>query len=402
MEFLILKSNCAIVVGDNGSFIYDLINRNYYSLDVQHTEILNQVKKGICIEKIKNRFDVNVVNKFFIKLIESGLAELSDYYYVEEISRIGHARPINNLQLTTCYIELPSSCEMNCKTCHSLKLFSCLTCSCSTVTSTELDMEFYKELLSDVLKMSVQTLIFHGGDPLTYGNSMLELLKYTRENANDNVSIILKTNGRLMDIKTMNHFIKFKINPLFVLRYTKENEHPNSMLEKSSEIFRMFLDNNLEYSCNVVLDSPTQLESIIQELNGYNFSNISTSIVLDEQNNLQSYASVQFSDKLSYNFMLNKDLHPCLMGVISITADKKVIPCPSMIKHPLLDLEKSHILELFEYPETLNEFWRFSLEKVEKCKLCKMKFSCVDCRAVEELLSNDLYKKEICYLGHSN
>ncbi|WP_068613219.1 4Fe-4S cluster-binding domain-containing protein [Paenibacillus tuaregi] len=402
MKFLILKSNCAIVVGNNGSFIYDIANKDYYSLDVHHTEILNKVKKGMCIEEIKNEFDVNVVNDFFNKLIESNLAELADYYYVEEVTRIGHARPVSNMQLNTCYIELPSSCEVNCKSCRSLKLFSCLTCSCPTVTSPELDMEFYRSLLSDVLKMSVQTLIFHGGDPLTFGDSILELLQYTRENAHENVRIILKTNGRLLDTKMIHHFIKFKINPLFVLRCTNENNHQISMLETSPETFQVFFENKLEYFCNVVMDSPTQLESVIQKLKNYNFSNISTSLLIDEKSNLQTYARVQFSDKLSYNFMLNKNLHPCLMGVIAITADRKVIPCPSMIKHPLLDLGKSHILDLFQYPEILNEFWRFSLEKIERCKACKIRFSCVDCRAVEELLSNDLYKKEICYLGHSN
>ncbi|MDF9842711.1 MULTISPECIES: 4Fe-4S cluster-binding domain-containing protein [unclassified Paenibacillus] len=400
MKFLILKSNCAVVTGENGSFMYDLSHKNYYSLDLLHTEILNNIKKGKCIEELNNLFDQNIVNSFTNKLIEGNLAELSDYFYIEEISRVGHARPVNNIQLNTCYIELPSSCAMSCKSCKSLKLFSCLTCSSPTVTSAELDMKFYRGLLSDVLKMSVQTLIFHGGDPLTYGDKFLELLQYARENADENVRIIVKTNGEILNDKMMSHFIEFKINPLFVLRYSKENEYQNNLPLKLSEIFQGFFNHKLQYSCNIVLDSPAQLEAAIQKLSDYNFSDISTSILINEHNSLRSYASIQFSEKLFHNFMLNKDLHPCLMGVIAITADRKVIPCPTMVNHPLLDLEQSHLLELFEDPEIINQFWRFSLGKIEKCKACKIKYSCVDCRSVEEALSKDLYKKEICYLGN--
>ncbi|MGF7050720.1 radical SAM protein with 4Fe4S-binding SPASM domain [Paenibacillus sp. DS2015] len=404
MNYLILKNNSVVVFGENGSIIYNLSNKDYYSIDLIHTEILREIKRGTPISEIKMKFEEKVVLSFFEQLITSEIAEISEHHYVEEYSRIGHAKSSTNLDLTTCYIELPTSCTKECENCESLKLFSCLTCTKPKVISEEIDLEFYRNILNEILQTPVSTLIFHGGDPLIKENQILELLKYTREHASENLQIIVKTNGELIDDKYVKSFIKYKINPLIVFNSTNKYEKE---LDIKLTYLREFLNelsiNNIDYFGNILFDDPTpqQHEISLEKLKNYNFKTISISIVIDEQSDLQKYSKINFSERLSSNFSLNKDLHPCLNGIIAVTSDRKISPCPTMTNHILLDLNRDNFIDLFDTVETLDTFWRFSLEKIETCQHCKFRFSCVDCRSLEDQLTNDYYKKDICYIGES-
>jgi radical SAM protein with 4Fe4S-binding SPASM domain len=402
MSYLILKSNCVAVFGENGASLYNVNNRNYYSLNENLANILRDTKAGTPIADIKEKYSEAVVDDFLHKLINSDVAVISDHFYIEENFRIGSARPSTSLEFTTCYIELPADCQVNCEHCNEPKIFSCLTCKKPSELLDSFDLQFYKNLLGEILKTPVKTIIFHGGDPLTNETEVLDLLRFTREHAEQNVQIILKTNGDLFNEQQIQTFLTYRINPLVVFNCVNQEEQDIAQKLKSLEVYLHTLSSHqVTYFANLVFHDPDPQyhKPFIDLVRSYHFANTTISVVVASNDSLQRYANINFSEKLAYNFSLYKDLHPCLNGILAITADKKIIPCPSMNNHVLLDLNHSSFMDLFDEVEKIDKYWRFTLQEIDKCKPCKLRYSCVDCRAVEEVLVKSGVKKEICYLG---
>ncbi|WP_416150215.1 radical SAM protein [Salipaludibacillus sp. HK11] len=400
MNYIILSKYSVVTFGNNGSLLYDINNKVFYSLDIDHTNILKQIKKGTQIDEIRKKFDNNLVSDFITKLLNNNLASLSDTFYVEEEFRTGNAMASTNLDFTTCYIEFPTDCNEGCTNCKEPKIFSCLACCKPDNISQQIDVSFYENLLKDLLKTSVNLLVFHGGDPLTNYYEVLEIIKYTRNKADQKVKIILKTNGSLINEEISMFLIKYKINPLINFNNMNEQDF-EGRIKKLKTHLTEFNHNNLDYYCNIVFESPSlnYNNHCVDKLKSLGFKNITISYTIDLKENLQQYASVNFPQKLVYNFNFYKELHPCLNGTLAITSDKKVIPCPALKQSELLDLSKDNFINVFNSQDKISELWRLTLQKIDKCKSCKFKYSCSDCRAIEEILSNQHLKKEICYLG---
>ncbi|WP_153127456.1 4Fe-4S cluster-binding domain-containing protein [Peribacillus tepidiphilus] len=404
MNYLIIDNSCEVVLGENGALIYDLKNKRFFSLDVMHAEIINMLKKGNAIKVVKNKFDEEIVDTFIKNLMENQLAKLSSSYFVEESFRVGKARPSTDLNFNTCYIQLPTTCYKDCNDCFDYKLSSCLTCSKPKAQASKFDMIFYKGLISDILKTPVNTIIFHGGDPLTNESEFLDILKFTRENAMYDIRIIFITNGSLLKHYHIDTFVSNKISPLIVFHHTDENMDMENLKTKAMELSNLFtplVENNVEYYANIVFENQplnTQRQ-LIQILEEYNFGNVTTSKIVNMNNDVHKYASLNFPEKMAYNFGYYKDLHPCLNGIIAVTSDKKIVPCPSMHKRILLDLEDKKFIDLFNHTEEIDKFWRFTLSKTDKCKSCKYRYACIDCRFIEEEITKSINEKEICYLN---
>lgn len=400
MEYLNLQSNCITIFGENGALIYNVENGNYYSLDKRNSKILKKIKAGLPIVEIKREFEKDEVEDFLKNLINSELASFSKTYSFQESFRVGNAKPPIDLEFKTCYIELPLGCTENCKHCDEAKTTSCLTCNKPDYISKNIDLKFYKTLLSELLKTSVKSIIFHGGDPLTNESEVLALLKFARESANEDVQIILKTNGLLFNERQIRALTTYRVNPLIVFNIV-DLEDLSLRLKNMQSFLKLLSKGNIDFYGNLTIGNPGSQyqKNFIELLQLYNFSKITTSIIISANKNLQKYAKINFSWELAYNFSANKNLHPCLNGTLAITSDRKIVPCPSMKERILLDLNQSDFMHISDSFELIDKYWRFNLQQVDKCKLCKFRYSCTDCRAIEEILANSQFKKKICYLA---
>jgi MoaA/NifB/PqqE/SkfB family radical SAM enzyme len=46
--------------------------------------------------------------------------------------------------------------------------------------------------------------------------------------------------------------------------------------------------------------------------------------------------------------------------------------------------------------ERIDNFWELNLDKIEKCCSCEFRYSCADCRSLEESLTGKLDGKMLC------
>jgi radical SAM protein with 4Fe4S-binding SPASM domain len=98
-----------------------------------------------------------------------------------------------------------------------------------------------------------------------------------------------------------------------------------------------------------------------------------------------------------YKFLDNIDYHPCLGHTLAICYNGDVIPCPMLRNYSFGSIRDKELSTIFmDDWQLISKFWRLNLDKVEKCTDCEFRYSCRDCRALEESLTGELDGKIIC------
>ena len=404
-KFFILSKYCNLIEGSGEFLMYDLNNKKIFSFDILNSNIIRCLEKQMDIITIKNMYGKDNVDDIINKLLENNIGSYSNTQYFEEKYRVG-TKEILEMDtariMNVCFIELPTNCYKHCSYCNVNKYYSCETCTLPKFISSKIDKQFYFNLLDDIILLNFNKIMFHGGDPLTNWEELFELVKYTRLNTINNISILIKTNGDLLTDEIINNFIIYNINPLIVFDCTKNTENNLlNKLEKFKYLFNKMHSNNIQYFANIVIDSKNEsnLCEIYELLTKYEFSSISNSVIFDDTLPSEKILKMNLDDRvLNNNFNMAKEYHPCLNGNISITSDKKLIPCPAMYQDVLVDLSKGNILDCFEGENNIDLYWKLSLDKIDHCNKCKFRFSCTDCRALEKNISGNLYSKQLCEL----
>ncbi|WP_160674603.1 4Fe-4S cluster-binding domain-containing protein [Clostridium sp. C8-1-8] len=401
-SFFHLNEYCQYVEGDNGILIYDLNNQKIYSFDMLNSKIIKMFYKGESLKDITGIYGVDVVNELIDKLQCKGLGEYTDTKFYIEPYRVGKIKKLQvehtNI-LNTCFIELPCKCTVNCGLCNKSVYKSCETCSLPSKVSDTMDMGFYKSIIDTISPLNFNIIIFHGGDPLVLWSQLQELLEYTRANVADKTRIILKTNGALINLDISKFLIEYKVNPVIVFHFDKDFEMGiNDKLSQLSTVIDFFVESKVNIFANILIsrDYENRINEICKMLIDEKFSSVSISVIINDSHESQYIIDSRIDTRALLDFYHTKEYNLCLGGMVAISSDKKVLPCPSMKKHKIVDLTTCNLLNSFESNEGLDKFWKFTLDKISNCSNCKFRYSCVDCRAIEEELTGDLYGKALC------
>lgn len=123
------------------------------------------------------------------------------------------------------------------------------------------------------------------------------------------------------------------------------------------------------------------------------FTGIQVDHVKKDQNKCSRLAVIRKGDILKtdsafYNY--SRIFNNCWGRSIAITKDEIIRPCIySEIKICNLDQLKS-----LGIIDKIEKYWYLSKDKVEKCKVCELRYSCFDCRETAWIKSNgNLYAK---------
>ena len=401
-KYFFIKDYCEIVNGDKGSLLYDIKNQKMFSFDFLSGKIVNAFEQKQTLKSINDTYGEKNVNSIISELLKQNLGYYSEDSFYQEKFRVGR-NTFSFLEITpflnTCFIELPTDCNKNCYFCNYDKYYACETCTKPKFLKREINEKRYYELLNNVLLLDFKKLVFHGGDPITNWGTLYKLLQYVRQKSQNNITIIVKTNGELLKENIIDFFISYNINPLLVFDCTKNYEIKLSQkLTNINYLLKKMYNNNLLYYANVVVDYNTasNLDNIYQFLKEYNFKHISNSVVIKKNSIPDIVTKLNLNDRAFYNFNFQKQYHPCLNGNIAITSDRKIIPCPSMYENIIIDLDKQDFLSCFEVKDNIQSYWKLSLDKIEVCKKCEYRYSCTDCRSLDEKICHNLYGKKLC------
>jgi radical SAM protein with 4Fe4S-binding SPASM domain len=90
--------------------------------------------------------------------------------------------------------------------------------------------------------------------------------------------------------------------------------------------------------------------------------------------------------------------HPCIRNTLIISYTGNVLPCPMMRRHGFGNIGDKELHTLFEKggADKINGLWKLNLGKIDRCNGCEFRYSCGDCRALEESLTGRLHGKAAC------
>jgi len=86
--------------------------------------------------------------------------------------------------------------------------------------------------------------------------------------------------------------------------------------------------------------------------------------------------------------------HPCMSGMVAVTGDGYVVPCPLIRGYVIGDLRQESLTKVIR-KRKLRAFWKI-LNEIEECSKCPLRDLCHDCRAINYQVTGDLFGVEYC------
>ncbi|NPA47031.1 MAG: SPASM domain-containing protein [Thermococci archaeon] len=86
--------------------------------------------------------------------------------------------------------------------------------------------------------------------------------------------------------------------------------------------------------------------------------------------------------------------HPCMSGMIAVTGDGYVVPCPLIRGYVVGDLRKESLTKVIR-KRRLRAFWKI-LNEIDECSNCPLMGLCHDCRAINYQITGDVFGVEYC------
>ncbi|MFA4662798.1 SPASM domain-containing protein [Pyrococcus kukulkanii] len=87
----------------------------------------------------------------------------------------------------------------------------------------------------------------------------------------------------------------------------------------------------------------------------------------------------------------------CMAGLIAITPEGFVIPCPLLRKFIVGDITRENLRSILR-KQRLKKFWKLTKDAISPCKTCSLRYICHDCRALEYQATGDILGIEFCPL----
>ncbi|WP_072866019.1 4Fe-4S cluster-binding domain-containing protein [Marinitoga hydrogenitolerans] len=393
-KYFKLNKDYILVIGkENKGLIYDLKNGNMIELEKTWTDVLVQLENGIKIENVKSSYTYDVIEK----IKKETMGEFYDNFIYEEKTRKGMILPLEGMQklppiIHKCYIQMPTSCNLNCEFCFLLKSYPCFVCSKNSNVNS-IDSKAYKTFLNNLLNLNVHSIIFYGGDLLSYINTENLLDICLNSEKKPEIWILLHwrhiRNNKILEkeiYKKINFYITFSASDIF----DGENEKNFSLFMKTLNYMKEYTK---KFELTFVQDSEEISEFKIKDMLDIIINKYKTKIyiskLLDENNkSFMNHLFMRVSPKIFWN---NYYYHPCLNGTITLNAEGKILPCPSM--------ENENALKEIFLENKIDKYWKLHLGKIEKCKNCIYRFGCFECRAIEAKTSQRLNGKSLCKKG---
>lgn len=357
-----LNPECYFIKGAKLGAIYDIIDCEIYHLNEHQTELLMNAERNFPI----------VEDSFFNSLNEKCLGNFYECPpYIQKL-REGSRNMFDDLDLPilieNVFLEITNKCNLNCSFCGGSvkRLKGCMGCNkFDNENHTDLNLDTAIELIDDLERLNCQNLFIKGGDITLNWDVTLRIIDYTKD-------------------KFLNVIIT-----LHESQYTEELF--KSIQDKVKVIIQADNLNNIknfDKSCFILLMS--DVNDDISDL--YDDFFIEQDYIFNNDVKNFTYPSTDF-----HNFTKNLEYHPCLSNSLAITSNGDVLPCIMMRKDIWGNVKDNRLYEIIhDNFNSIDDFWRLNLDKINQCKCCEFRYACDDCRALEKSKNNNLFSKTTC------
>ena len=364
-----LNPECYFVRGSKNGAIFDLIDGKIVALDHQETELMTicennePIYDGRLFRELKKlRLGNFYLNKIYVQKLRIGSP-------IEE-QQIG-----NPPKLYRAFLEINNSCKRDCWFCGYYGIrrsLGCMGCNKWNQNGEPLPTEKWKKLIDDLRNLDCKSIFITGGDLTLVWDKAIDILDYANKKF-DNIYIVL--HKRNLSENMMSYLTdKAKI------------------IIQTENLDKQQLDGYIY----LLIVKPEDWNSV----GGITSKNTIRDFVIRNQESLTN-SSLMTKKKIQLSnmhlFLNNIKYHPCLGHTLAISYTGDVLPCPMMRGHKFGNVSTREIYAIFEKEwEDIYKFWGLNLDKIERCADCEFRYTCIDCRALEECLTGKIDGKRLC------
>jgi radical SAM protein with 4Fe4S-binding SPASM domain len=365
-----LNPECYLIAGKKCGAIYDLIEAKIYKLNLKETNLLKYCERnkpvkgneGILCDFKQLRLGNFYLNMPFIQKLRAG----SPYSENEG----------DPPSLYRAFLEINNTCNRDCWFCgyYGIQRSSgCMGCNKWDEYGETLSQERWKSAIDELQDLDCKDIVITGGDLTLVWDRAMDILDYAK--------------GRFKNIYVILHQQSLSLRKI------------NFLSDKASLIIQTD-------DLNVV--NPNDLITLLvakpenwNVINKRKDENIQIDYIIKDKNMLPNDLPIASKKKIIpvklHKFLDNLEYHPCLGHTLAINYNGNVTPCPMMRNHILGNIRDKEIYTIFETErDVINKFWKLNLDEIEKCTGCEFRYSCNDCRALEERLTGLLEGKMLC------
>ena len=400
--FFRLNPETRLITGARNGVIYDFLDNKVYDLNSEERSVLKLAEKSKEIEEISRDLGVpeasvmGVLEKFHEK-------NLGEFYekkpYIEPLRL---KSPLSggafyNLppHMTNFFVELNNNCQHDCPYCgkNTMKrVFSCIGCNVWGDQENVLERDSYKAVLDQAYKLGVGQIFLSGGNVLEDLDMLSAVLDHCE--ALHFPAIFLTCHENYVNSDAVNFFNRYKWLNVFL----------NCNFPVSSDV----LEIAGAVQCNItlvpVVDVTDMSEKdvvgrIQREYEKVQRRRINWQIDYCSADFTKDYSKIPlFGKERVQNATLQffercQDYHPCMGGILTISSDGNVYVCRAMREKSLGNVVDTNLSEIMRNrKKEIKKFWNLTRVKIDPCRDCEYRYSCMDCRAIEE----DVYYTNLC------
>lgn len=368
-----LNPECYFIKGKKHGAIFDLIDNRIYSLNKEETELIESSEgdNPVCgnEESLRELKQFRLGNFYTNRTYVPKMRDLSPTME-SELERQ------NNL--SRAFLEINNSCQRDCWFCgrHGIRRsLGCLGCNKWIENGRSLEIDRWKGLVDELRDLDCRDVFLTGGDLTLVWEKVTEILDYAN-NKFKNIYLILNQQSL-----SQRHMLDIDGKARPIIQTEKLNN--DSLQEDLLYLLVVNADRYEEANTQTYINKNIAIDFVIKEGNLAN----NVPIISDETIKMPGL----------YQFLHNMRYHPCIGNTLAISYTGNVLPCPMMRGHSLGNIRDRELYTIFEKEaDEINKFWKLTLDKIDKCRYCEFRYSCRDCRALEESLTGKLEGKKVC------
>lgn len=349
-------------------------------------------KKLVMGEKIEKFEKTEELENVISIIRENKMGIFSENYYFNGNYREGSFKKgvfDDNMSIQRVFIEIDSCCDL-CNNCGRMLSAPCFSCHKTQNNMNKIDKREYYKLIDKIKEYNCRSVILHGGnilrEMLTY-----ELIKYLSQK--DIVgNLVLHYN--MLNVRDVSKImeknkekIKFIVNFDILQKEAIEKVYNDilSLKEKygiNKDICAISLrvEKKLCIYIPKIKNKINDLGWLIENVSVYSDSKIS-------ENELKAIYQIPYHIYSINRAFKNRNL--CMAGTLAIDTNMNMSSCPHLGVNfmNVKDMDKEN---------SMSEFWKLTTSKIDNCKNCSKRNRCLDCRAIESKVTNNLYGKREC------
>ncbi len=398
--FFRLNPEAQLISGAKNGLIYDFLENKVYEVSSEEKSVLELAEKNTEIEEIpQNLIPGKSVKKVLEKFREKNLGEF--YEKKPYIEPLRLKSPLSSgafydspPQLTNFFVELNNSCQYNCSYCgknRMKRIFGCIGCNVWE-GQPPMDGDSYKDVLDQAYKLGFGQIFLSGGNVLEDFDTLAAVLDHCE--TLHFPAVFLTCHENYVDSDAVNFLNQYKWLNVFL---NCDFPVSSTALKRAESV-----------QCNLTLVSVIDVTGLDEEDVMGKIQHEHEKVQSRRVNWQIDYCSADFTKDYSNIPLFGKEragnatlqffercqeCHPCLGGILTVSACGNVYVCRIMREKSLgnvLDTNLSEILR--NNKEEIGKSWNLTRDKITPCRNCEYRYSCMDCRGIEE----DVYYTNLC------